>query len=293
MKHDPLIYLCLSGRQLRPKVNSFELTVERGDGYDLNRSLFERLVIEGHPYRTLSTQYRMRPEISALVHHLTYLDLTDGPGTGSCPPIRGLQNTVMFIDHQHPEDDDSTLSDPKHLGATTSKKNKFEADMVVKIVRYLKQQGYGPGEMTILTPYLGQLVLLREVLETTDKVTFGEKDTELLEVAGPAALPGMLGVGDKKKQVLKVSTIGEIPRLRDGSLLTFYGFIDNYQGEENDIIITSLTRSNEEGNIGFMSSPERLNVLLSCARMGLIIIGNSETFLKSRSGRELWTKFFI
>ena len=66
---------------------------------------------------------------------------------------------------------------------------------------------------------------------------------------------------------------------------------DNYQGEENDIIVASLTRSNKEGNIGFMSSPERLNVLLSRARMGLIIIGNSETFLKSRSGKEIWSKF--
>lgn len=41
-----------------------------------------------------------------------------------------------------------------------------------------------------------------------------------------------------------------------------------------------------------MSSPERLNVLLSRARNGLIIIGNSETFLKSRSGKETWSKFF-
>ena len=41
-----------------------------------------------------------------------------------------------------------------------------------------------------------------------------------------------------------------------------------------------------------MSSPERLNVLLSRARMGLIIIGNSETFLKSRGGKKIWPKFF-
>ena len=40
-----------------------------------------------------------------------------------------------------------------------------------------------------------------------------------------------------------------------------------------------------------MSSQERLNVLLSRARNGLIIIGNSETFLKSRSGKEIWSKF--
>ena len=41
-----------------------------------------------------------------------------------------------------------------------------------------------------------------------------------------------------------------------------------------------------------MSSPERLNVLLSRARNGLVIIGNSETFLKSRTGKEIWTRFF-
>lgn len=41
-----------------------------------------------------------------------------------------------------------------------------------------------------------------------------------------------------------------------------------------------------------MSSPERLNVLLSRARLGLIMIGNSETFLRSRSGKGIWSKFF-
>ena len=197
-------------RQLRPKVNSYELTVEKGDGYDLNRSLFERLVIEGHPYRSLSRQHRMRPEISALVRALTYPDLTDGPRTGSRPLIRGLQNTVIFIDHRYLEDNDSTFPDPGHLGATTSKRNRFEVDMVVRIVRYLKQQGYSAGEMTVLTPYLGQLVLLRQTLETIDQVMFGEKDTELLEVTGLTELLGTPASEDQRKQNLKVSTIGEI-----------------------------------------------------------------------------------
>ena len=234
----------------------------------------------------------MRPEISALVRALTYPDLTNGPCTGSYPLIRGLQNTVIFIDHQHPEDDDSTLSDPKHLGMATSKRNKFEVDMVVRIVRYLRQQGYSAGEMTVLTPYLSQLVLLRETLEVINQVMFGERDTELLEVTGLEELLGRFALGDRRKRDLKVSTIGETPRFPDRHLLTSGGVTDNYQGEENDIIITSLTRSNEEGNIGFMSSPERLNVLLSRARIGLIIIGNSDTFLRSRTGKEHWTKFF-
>lgn len=41
-----------------------------------------------------------------------------------------------------------------------------------------------------------------------------------------------------------------------------------------------------------MCAPERLNVLLSRARDGLIIIGNSDTFTKSKNGGDLWRKFF-
>ena len=189
------------------------MTVEKGDGYDIDRSLFERLVIEGHPYCALSKQHRMRSEISAFVRHLTYPDLTDGPGTESRPPIRGLQKTVIFIDHNHPEDDDSNLFDPKHVGATTSKKNKFEVDMIVKIVRYLKQQGYDSSEITVLTPYLGQLVVLREGLGASNEVAFSEMDTEELQVAGLAELLRKFVLGDQRKQPLKIATIGEIPRL--------------------------------------------------------------------------------
>jgi hypothetical protein len=40
-----------------------------------------------------------------------------------------------------------------------------------------------------------------------------------------------------------------------------------------------------------MSSPERLNVLLSRARNGLVLIGHAETFMGSKRGGELWTRF--
>lgn len=66
-------------------------------------------------------------------------------------------------------------------------------------------------------------------------------------------------------------------------------YADNYQGEESDIVVVSLTRSNKNNDIGFMFSPERVNVLLSRARNGLIMIGNTHTFTKSRKGGELWT----
>ena len=50
-------------KQLRPKVNNYELTIEKGEGYNLNMSLFERLVLAGVPHTTLNLQHRMRPEI--------------------------------------------------------------------------------------------------------------------------------------------------------------------------------------------------------------------------------------
>lgn len=68
--------------------------------------------------------------------------------------------------------------------------------------------------------------------------------------------------------------------------------LDNYQGEESDIVLVSMTRSNKSHDIGFMAAPERLNVLLSRARDGLIMIGNSETFMNARKGKEVWRKCF-
>lgn len=50
--------------------------------------------------------------------------------------------------------------------------------------------------------------------------------------------------------------------------------VDNYQGEESDIILLSFVRSNDEGNIGFLKDSHRINVALSRARKGLYCIGN-------------------
>ena len=60
----------------------------------------------------------------------------------------------------------------------------------------------------------------------------------------------------------------------------------------DQIVVTSLTRSNPKHDVGFMAAPERLNVLLSRARNGLIMIGNPETFLESRKGKAMWTKLW-
>lgn len=67
--------------------------------------------------------------------------------------------------------------------------------------------------------------------------------------------------------------------------------LDNYQGEESDIVIVSLTRSNADGTIGFLAARERLVVLASRARKQLVLFGNMNTLLKSKKGAELWKQF--
>ncbi|GAB3959848.1 AAA domain-containing protein [Spirosoma harenae] len=53
--------------------------------------------------------------------------------------------------------------------------------------------------------------------------------------------------------------------------------IDSFQGQERDIVYISMTRSNAEGEIGFLSDVRRMNVAMTRARKKLIIVGDSAT----------------
>ena len=63
--------------------------------------------------------------------------------------------------------------------------------------------------------------------------------------------------------------------------------LDNYQGEENDIVLLSLVRSNTAKKIGFLRAEHRVCVALSRAKMGFYCIGN---FLLLRREGEIWEK---
>jgi superfamily I DNA and/or RNA helicase len=190
---------------LRPKVNNYQLTVEGGEGYNLNMSLFERLVLKGYPHDTLVTQHRMRPEISSIVRHLTYPDLQDAPETKERPDIRGLQDNVIFINHDKPEDELLNVADLRDMGSMSSKQNVYEAKIVLKIVKYLAQQGYGTDKMVVLTPYLGQLRKLQDELRTETDPVLNDLDSYDLIRAG-LLTPG---AAKTTKQNLRLATIGK------------------------------------------------------------------------------------
>ncbi len=266
-------------KQLRPKAEHYPLTVESRRGYDLNRSLFERLATI-LPLSTLGVQHRMHPDISAIPRLITYPELRDAPHVSDQPAVKGLQGRVVFVNHTQPEDQRDKLIDKAE---SVSKTNQHEVGMVVATVRYLLQQGYRPSDLVVLTPYLGQLLKLQDALSKdfdvlVDDLDFNEARNRLEGVEG-----------------FDVTKLGGTPSAETSVRVAT---IDNYQGEEANVVIISLVRSNVENSIGFLKEPERVNVLLSRAKHGEIIFGNRNTLAGARgsssplSGGPLWRTIF-
>ncbi|ODM20268.1 hypothetical protein SI65_03321 [Aspergillus cristatus] len=253
--------------QLRPQVQNYELSRENrngGEQYSLDISLFERLVNpdEGTgvrlPYSTLETQRRMHPSIAQLVRKTLYPRLEDAPSVSQYPAVNGMRKRLFWLDHRNQEGNSS-----KNDALGTSHWNSYEVEMTTALVNHLVRQGtYKSGEIAVLTPYLGQLHLLRSRLRESFAITSGERDEVDLENAGlNDEVPEIQQrvVKTKLLQTLRVATI------------------DNFQGEEAKVIVISLVRSNGQNKCGFLRTSNRINVLLSRAKHGMYIIGNSAT----------------
>ena len=130
--------------------------------------------------------------------------------------------------------------------------NEHEAKFLVALCRYLLQQGYKADQITLLTTYTGQMYAIRDCLQEEDVIK------EPLEPEN-----------DSSVGCVRVTTV------------------DNFQGEENDIILLSLVRSNKDEKVGFIKIVNRACVALSRASKGFYWIGNFGLLSKHS---DIWKK---
>lgn len=66
------------------------------------------------------------------------------------------------------------------------------------------------------------------------------------------------------------------------------GTVDSQQGRENDVVIISLVRSSDKGEVGFLREKRRLNVAMTRARRQLCVVGDSSTVEKGGEYLKRW-----
>ncbi|OWZ08056.1 hypothetical protein PHMEG_00019462, partial [Phytophthora megakarya] len=269
-------------KQLRPQITEYNLSVESAVGkrFALDVSLFERLVApnSGLPFWMLTEQHRMRPQISQLLRMLFYPEVRDAREVLNTPPLLGLEKNVFFVNHCHAEGDASGTH-----ALTRYHSNDYEVEYIVGTLKYLVQQGYQPSDIAIITPYVGQLMKLRLALRGQFVLELNEFDNEELQKT--------FGNDEKDTKLPNYrnnpAALGASKRDLSGSIRV--ATVDNFQGEEATVILVSLVRSSSNvhgrGKIGFLKTPNRINVLLSRAKHGLILVGHGE-LLRTKS--PLW-----
>lgn len=139
-------------QQLQGHCNVKELE----EDFHLNVSMFERLIRNNMPFKTLTRQRRMDPEIRRALAPI-YQDLQDHPSVMGRPPVPGMGDVrSFFFDHNWSEGSDSMLS----------KYNEQEAEFIVGFFCYLVRGGIVPPHgITVLTFYNGQRKLILKLLK--------------------------------------------------------------------------------------------------------------------------------
>lgn len=102
--------------------------------------------------------------------------------------------------------------------------------------------------------------------------------TTLNEHYKPADFPSIAIISPYKQQIqLLKEQLEHAPALKAYGNKISVNTIDSFQGQERDIVYISMTRSNSDNKIGFLSDIRRMNVAMTRARKKLVVIGDSAT----------------
>lgn len=213
--------------QLPPTIYS-----EEAKSKGLSTTLFERLqtFLPEEAQTLLRVQYRMHETIMGFSSQQFYngaLEAAESVKAHTAAELENVNETALtqvpliFVDTA------GTGYDESWNDLLESRENEGEAKLALYLYTQLRDAGIPAHSIALLTPYVAQARLLRQ-----------------------------LSGNDRAVEI---------------------GSIDGFQGREKEAVILSLVRSNDKGEVGFLSDTRRMNVGMTRARRLLIVLGDSGT----------------
>ena len=258
--------------QLPPTVTSL-----KAESCGLGVSLFERLERLGLRPDLLDRQYRMHPALAEWPSKAFYGGkVSSNPTPADRPPALGLpwpsKATGMYgrIPMAFVEMDGREQRAPDGLSVL----NETEARAAVAVVEILLAASprdtlvdgmlsvRSPGDIGVIAPYAAQVRRLRE-----------------LWASSPAFVDASLSGGVRGVDV----------EARAERELEVHS-VDGFQGREKEVIVLCTVRANSGGSLGFVADDRRLNVAVTRAKRGLVVLGNRATLSSDKTWRE-WIRW--
>ena len=243
----------------------------------LGKTLMERIA-ENKPevVTLLKIQYRMNEDIMRFSSDWFY-----GGQVESAPQIKyrsilDFDHPITWIDTSNEENQITIEGEdaPENSASTSSSSSAANQNSDLNFKEQFVGESYGrinkaEAELTLLT--------LAEYFTKIGKQ----------RVLGDSIDVGIISPYRAQVQYLK-KLIKKYEFFKPYRRLISVNTVDGFQGQERDVILISLVRSNDEGQIGFLKDLRRMNVAMTRARMKLIILGNKDTMTKHPFYKKLW-----
>ena len=217
----------------------------------LGKTLMERIV-ENKPevVTLLKMQYRMNEEIMRFSSDWFYGNMVESAPEVKYRSILDFDIPMTWIDTNQFSVDGLRFTE-EFVGESFGRINKAEAELTLLVLEeYFKKI----GKQRILDERLDVGI----ISPYRAQVQYLRRQIKKKEWAKPY------------RQLISVNTV------------------DGFQGQERDIILISLVRANDDGQIGFLRDLRRMNVAITRARMKLIILGDASTMTQHPFYRKLY-----
>ncbi|MCK8621552.1 AAA domain-containing protein [Prevotella sp. E13-27] len=257
--------------QLPPTVKSYE-ALKGG----LGKTLMERIV-EQHPavVTLLTMQYRMNEEIMRFSSDWFYDNMVQSAPEVKYRSILDLDLPMTWVDSGELRVE--SLEFATAIDGKSEQRTEMNSEQRAVANSKLSTINSTLGSISNASEARLTLLALRAYYEMIGKERILSERLDVGIISPYRAQVQLLRRMVKKEEFFKPFR----------SLITI-NTVDGFQGQERDIIVISLVRSNDEGQIGFLRDLRRMNVAITRARMKLIILGDRSTLCRHPFYRKLW-----